>query len=425
MEAYAQALNIAIPIFVTLIAIEAFVAHLKGMPINRGADAISSLSSGVTNVVKDVLGLSVVIVSYGWLVNHIALIELKATWAVYAVAFVVKDFAGYWVHRLEHEVNFLWNRHIIHHSSEEFNLSCALRQSISSVLSFAAIFMIPAALLGVPAQVIAVIAPIHLFLQFWYHTRVIGKLGFLEKVLVTPSHHRVHHAMNPPYLDKNYSQIFIIWDKLFGTFQPELEEVPPVYGVKRPVRTWNPIVINFQHFWLLLKDAWRTRNWKHKLLIWFKPTGWRPPDVAARFPVETVEDFSRFEKYDSHPSKALLSWSWFQLIVTLALMFYMFNQLAAIGFPLVLVYGAFLFVSVYSYTTLLDKSPWALLAEFIRFVFGMGTLMALGGWYGAEAFYEHAGIAMAGYLALSLLVTGWFVFTECRGEQTEMTTVKA
>ncbi|MEK7257962.1 MAG: sterol desaturase family protein, partial [Bacteroidota bacterium] len=136
MEAYAQALNYAVPFFLLLILLEAIAAKRLGLKINRGADTISSLSSGITNTVKDVLGLTLVVVGYAWLVKHLAIFEIKATWLVFLIAFIVKDFAGYWVHRLEHEVNFLWNRHIIHHSSEEFNLSCALRQSVSSMISF-------------------------------------------------------------------------------------------------------------------------------------------------------------------------------------------------------------------------------------------------------------------------------------------------
>lgn len=413
MEAYAQALNIAVPVFVLLIAVEALIARWKGLQINRGADAISSLSSGVTNVVKDVLGLSIAIVSYSWMVKHLALFRIEATWAVYLVAFWVKDFAGYWMHRLEHEVNFLWNRHIIHHSSEEFNLSCALRQSVSEVFSFITFLMLPAALVGVPAEVFAVVAPIHLFAQFWYHTRLIGRMGFFETFLVTPSHHRVHHAMNPEYLDKNYGQILIIWDKIFGTFQPELDGVPPVYGVKRPVRTWNPILINFQHIWLLLSDAWRTRNWWDKLRLWFMPTGWRPADVAERFPVDVVNDFSRFEKYETHPSQPLLWWSWVQLGVTLALMFFLFNRIAAIGFPGMLWYGAFLFVSVYSYTTLLDRSRWALLTEFLRAAFGIGLMAWQGGdWFGLNALLPGAVYGLAAYFLLSLGVVVYFSGSE-------------
>jgi alkylglycerol monooxygenase len=185
------------------------------------------------------------------------------------------------VHRIAHQVNFFWNKHAIHHSSEDFNLACALRQSVSSFVNLFTFFLLPAAMLGVPTEVIGIVAPLHLFAQFWYHTQHISKMGILEKIIVTPSHHRVHHAINPEYMDKNISQIFIFWDKLFGTFQEELPDVPPVYGITRPAQTWNPITINFQHLWLLIQDAWRARSWWDKLRIWFMPTGWRPADVEA------------------------------------------------------------------------------------------------------------------------------------------------
>ncbi len=418
MESYAQALNIAVPVFVLLIALEALIAKRKGMQVNRGADAISSLSSGVTNVVKSVLGLSVAIVSYSWMVKHLAIFEIKAVWAVYLIAFVVKDFAGYWMHRLEHEINFLWNRHVIHHSSEEFNLSCALRQSVSEVFSYVVFLMLPAALVGVPTEVFAVVAPVHLFFQFWYHTRVIGKLGFLESFLVTPSHHRVHHAMNPEYIDKNYSQILIIWDKLFGTFQPELDEIPPVYGVTRPAHTWNPIIINFQHLWILVKDAWRTRNLWDKLRIWFMPTGWRPGDVKDRYPIASVSDLSSFEKYDTYPSQPLLLWSWLQLTVTMLLMFYLFNRIADIGLPGMMWYGAFLFISVFSYTTLMDKSRWAALTEALRVAFGFALIAAQGGdWFGLNSILPAAFYLLIAYFLISIGVVIYFSKTEGIWEQ--------
>lgn len=409
MESYAQVLSYAIPLFIGLIFIEAVWAWKKGLQINRGADMISSLSSGMTNVIKDVLGLSIIIISYSWLVDKIAFFEIKATWAVYLVGFIVIDFAGYWLHRLEHEVNILWNRHIIHHSSEEFNLSCALRQSISNFTSFIALFMIPAALLGVPAKVIAVIAPIQLFLQFWYHTRLIAKMGWLEKILVTPSHHRVHHAINPEYLDRNYSQIFIIWDKVFGTFQPELEDVPPVYGVKRQVNTWNPIIINFQHLWLLIKDAWRTSSWKDKFRIWFMPTGWRPADVAENYPVPIIEDPYSQKKYDTRLSTPLLGWSWVQLTITLILMLYLFSQITAYDFALILLYGLFLVVSIYSLTSLMDKHPSALLAEIVRIVLGLVLIKQSGGWFGMEQWLPFVQYGIGVYLFISLLLTVIFI----------------
>lgn len=412
METYAQVLNYAIPFFVILILIEAVAARWKGVQVNRGADTISSLSSGITNTIKDVLGLTVVIISYSFFVKHVALFEVQDTWLLYVIGFVALDFAGYWMHRWNHTINFLWNRHIIHHSSEEFNLSCALRQSISVIFSFFNILLIPAALFGVPGHVIAIIAPLHLFAQFWYHTTLINKMGVLEYFLVTPSHHRVHHAMNEQYLDKNYGQIFIIWDRMFGTFQPELADVPPVYGVKRPVKTWNPIIINWQHLGLLYMDAWRTKNWMDKLKIWFMPTGWRPADVIDKYPVESVQDVYHFEKYETNLSKPLLAWSWFQMIVTITLMFHFTNNIADLSFSNILLYGGFLFVCIFSYTTLMDKSRYTLWAEGVKAGLGLGILWWQSGWFGLENFSLALTFILAAYFLFSLGVVAFFMQKE-------------
>jgi hypothetical protein len=172
---------------------------------------------------------------------------------------------------------------------------------------------LPAAVFGVPTNVIAVIAPLHLFAQLWYHTCHIKKMGWLEHIIVTPAHHRVHHAINPEYLDKNFGQIFIFWDKLFGTFQEEREDIPAVYGITIPVRTWNPIKINFTHLWLLIKDAWHTQSWKDKFRIWLMPLGWRPSDVVDTYPIYKIEDVYHFTKYETNASKSLKIYLWFQL----------------------------------------------------------------------------------------------------------------
>ena len=159
------------------------VAKKRGLEINNHADMISSLSSGMTNTIKDAFKIGVVIISYAWLVDKVAIYKLEPLWLAILVAFIVQDFTGYWMHRLSHRVNIFWNRHIIHHSSEEFNLSCALRQSISDTFKFSAILMLPAALLGIPMNIFIILGPIQLFMQFWYHTRLINKMGFLEKIL--------------------------------------------------------------------------------------------------------------------------------------------------------------------------------------------------------------------------------------------------
>ena len=417
MEAYGAILNIVVPIFFWLFFLEKGFEWYLGKKVIRGLDSVSSFSSGITNVVKDVLGLSVSILAYSWLVEKVAITQIEATWAVYLIAFVAVDFQGYWVHRWSHEINFLWNRHIIHHSSEEFNLSCALRQSISTIVNYFTILLLPAALLGVPPMVIAVIGPVHLFLQYWYHTQLIGKLGILEYLIVTPSQHRVHHAINPEYMDKNYGQVFNIWDRMFGSFQEELPDVPPVYGITRPARTWNPIKINFMHSWLLLKDAWRTKNWWDKLRIWFMPTGWRPKDMMERYPVALVDDFAVFEKYETKTSAPLLLWSWVQLGITLLLMFYLFNRISAINVPGIFIYGAFLFASIFSYSTLLDKSKWAIATEAVRAAFGLGLIAWQGmDWFGMNSLVPNGAYILGLYFLLSLAVVVYFVKTECTND---------
>lgn len=398
------------PIFLLLVLLEKWYGWRKGFDTVRNMDMVSSLSSGLTNVTKDVLGLTLTILAYDWLVNRVALIQIQANWITYLIAFIVLDFAGYWVHRLSHEINFLWNKHLVHHSSEEFNLACALRQSISTFVNIWTVFLLPAALLGVPAQVIAFLAPLHLFAQFWYHTRHIGHMGFLEHIIVTPSHHRVHHAINPEYIDKNHSQIFIIWDKLFGTFQQELPNVPPVYGITRPVHTWNPIKINFQHLWLMIKDAWHTQSWKEKLTLWWKPTGYRPQDVAEKFPVYKIEDVYHFEKYEPNISTPIKYWSWVQIGVLLLMLTYFFSHIASIGSPMIFYYGAFIFMSVYAYTELMDGNKYAAIFEFIKNLFGAGIILYSGDWFGISEVYPGALSLIVSYLLLSTLVSTYLSY---------------
>ena len=412
MEEYGKILVFVMPIFLLLIIIEKIYGHYKGEDTAPNMDAVSSVSSGMINSLKDVLGLSITLVSYGWIVSKIAFFDLQANFITYCIGFIAIDFYGYWSHRFSHQINFLWNKHAIHHSSEEFNLACALRQPISSFVNLFTFLLIPAALLGVPSKVIAITLPIHLFLQFWYHTKHIKKIGFLENILVSPSHHRVHHAINPEYMDKNHSQIFIIWDKLFGTFQAELENVPPVFGITRPARTWNPIRINFQHLWLLITDAWHAENWQDKFTIWFKPTGWRPENFEEKFPVPKITNVYDFEKYGVHSSTKLMYWSLFQAIITLVLISYMYNSIAIIGLPNVFMYGAFIFLTVYSYTELMDTRKISVFWESIRFAFGIGLIFNFGGWFGMDQLFPFASYVIVSYLVLSLIVTIYFVSSD-------------
>jgi hypothetical protein len=162
-------------------------------------------------------------------------------------------------------------------------------------------------------------------------------MGVLEYIFVTPSHHRVHHAINPEYLDKNYGQIFIVWDKLFNTFQKELDNVKPVYGTLRPASTWNPIIINFKHVWQLTKDFWYTERLIDKMRIWFMPTGWRPEDVKQKLPIKQVEDPYSQIKYKTKNSSMLITWSWIQHLIAGMMMFHLFTVMN-VNTPLLLDY---------------------------------------------------------------------------------------
>ena len=361
--------------FLGLVLLEKLYGYIRFKDTFKPLDTISSLSSGYTNSLKDVLGLSFTVISYTWLVGKLAIFQIEETLLVYFIAFMALDFAGYWVHRLSHEINFFWNKHAIHHSSEEFNLGCALRQSISSFVNIFTVFLLPAAIFGVPAIVVAVIAPIHLFAQFWYHTVYIKKMGFLEKIIVTPSHHRVHHAINPEYLDKNHGQIFIFWDKLFGTFQKELASAPPVYGITRPVSTWNPIKINFQHLGLLIQDAWRATNWKDKFTIWFKPTGWRPEGFEEKYPVAKITDPYNFKKYETVLAKNAMIWVWFQFIITLVFLIMLYANIGKLNFPQMLSFGAFIILNIYAYSEFMDKNSNAGIFEIVKNLLGLSVIL--------------------------------------------------
>ena len=410
MNFFIQSLFIVIPIFIILICIEIIVAKKMGIRVNNPADMISSLSSGITNIAKDGLKFGVLIISYSWLVKYITIYKLEPIWLAIFIAFIVQDFSGYWLHRMNHRVNILWNRHIIHHSSEEFNLSCALRQEISAIVRFGAIFMIPAALLGISPAIFAVLGPIHLFMQFWYHTRLINKMGWLEKFLVTPSHHRVHHAINTKYMDKNYGQILIVWDKLFGTFQAELEEEKPVFGIIRPANTWNPIIINYKHTWQLLKDAYFAKAWKDKIRIWFMPTGWRPKDVENLHPITTIDSKSQI-KYQTKNSYKLIIWSFFQMAITGSLMLLMFTIASKISNITLFFLALFLILNVFSYTSMLDGRK---KLSIIMDIFKISSILyiIISQDFNSDQFLQISFILFAGYAVISTFGTIFFTKSE-------------
>ncbi|MDH4610183.1 sterol desaturase family protein [Pseudomonas sp. BN102] len=287
----------AVPFFFLLIGIELLADRWRGMSSYRTADSLNSLSAGVLSTTSGLLTKVVGLLTYGFAWQHLALFELssESLW-VWLLAFVFYDFCYYWNHRLGHERNLLWAAHSVHHQSEEYNLSTALRQTSTGFL-IGWIFYLPMAVAGVPPLVFLTVGALNLLYQFWVHTRHVPKLGWFEWVFITPSNHRVHHAQNPVYMDRNYGGVFIIWDRLFGTFQEELDDEPVIFGVTTPLASWNPLWANLQFYVQLWRDAARADSWWDKLRIWFMRTGWRPADVTERYPL-AKPDLARFVKFE-------------------------------------------------------------------------------------------------------------------------------
>jgi sterol desaturase/sphingolipid hydroxylase (fatty acid hydroxylase superfamily) len=287
----------AVPFFLLAIALEYAWGRRTGNDTYRLNDSINSLSLGMLSTAIKLLGLNLAAAVFAWVFERHALFrpDPHSAWT-YLWALLVYDFCYYWFHRIAHERTLFWASHVVHHQSEEFNLTTALRQTATGFL-VSWIFYVPSFLLGIPAEVFVTVGSAHLIYQFWIHSRHIPKLGGLEWFLVTASNHRVHHAQNPDYVDRNYGGLLIVWDRLFGTFQEEREDEPCVYGILGPLRSWNPLWANLHIYAQMARDAWYTRRWSDKLRVLASRTGWRPADVAARFPV-VKGDLASFRRFD-------------------------------------------------------------------------------------------------------------------------------
>jgi hypothetical protein len=227
------------------------------------------------------------------------------------------DFSYYWKHRLCHERTLLWASHVVHHQSEDYNLGTALRQTSSSFL-LSWVFYIPMFAIGIPADVFIAIAAVNLLYQFWVHTEHIGSLGVLDRILVTPSNHRVHHARNAEYIDANYGGVFILWDRIFGTYRAERADLPPVYGTRSPLRSWNPLWANLEVYAQMLRDTWQTPKISDKWRVWTSRTGWRPVAVAARSNASQAADAGH-KKYATHAPRSYRAFAvvqFFMLVLT-------------------------------------------------------------------------------------------------------------
>ena len=292
----------AVPFFLLLILFELSWGLFRGKNTYRINDSLNSLSLGLLSIVTKFVFLNVGLLVFSKIEASHAIWTLRQeSYVHWLIGILLYDFLYYWYHRVSHERQFFWGSHVVHHQSEDYNLSTALRQTSTSFLT-TWVFFIPCFFLGMPIYMYVSIASAHLVYQFWVHTQHIPKLGVFEWFFVTPSNHRVHHAQNADYIDKNYGGLLIVWDRLFGTFEEEQEDQAPIYGIRTPLKSWNPLWANIHIYANMASDAWRAKKWIDKARVFWARTGWQPSDVAKKYPREK-SDLERFEKYGSTLTK--------------------------------------------------------------------------------------------------------------------------
>lgn len=296
-----KAIAYATPVFFLLIALEYAVARARGL---RGAyrlnDAINSLSLGVMSQVTGLFVRALTIGIYVVAFEHIALGTWPDAWWGWLLAIVFYDFCYYWNHRLGHESAVFWAAHVVHHQSQRYNLSTALRQTSSGAL-LGWVFYLPMALAGVPPEMFAVAAIVDLLYQYWIHTEVVGKLGWFDRWFASPSNHRVHHAVNDLYIDRNYGGIFMTWDRLFGTFVEESERC--VYGTRTPLNSWDPLWANFEVYADLARKSRQCQRWSDRVRVWLKPPGWQPALATGTEWHKPAFDLAQVRTYDPPMSR--------------------------------------------------------------------------------------------------------------------------
>jgi sterol desaturase/sphingolipid hydroxylase (fatty acid hydroxylase superfamily) len=405
---------LAIPFFVLLMGVEWAVARLRGQRVYRLADVVGDMGCGILQQVGGLFLGVLVSGIYVAVYTDYRLVSLPASsWTTWVLAFLAVDVAYYWWHRLSHEVNFLWAVHVVHHQSEDYNLAVALRQAIlGSSTSWP--FYLPLALLGVPPLVMGSAVALNTLYQFWIHTELVRKLGWLESFLNTPSHHRVHHAVNPQYLDRNYAGVFIVWDRLFGSFEEERET--PVYGVTRPLRSFNPLWAQVAEWVALAKQARAARRWRDKLRVWFAPPSWHPPEVEVEpSPLLAPGGYRKHDVAVSARRRAYVGVH-FALTVAATFVLLMWGRMQPWGMKAGEV--ALLALSLVTASGLLEQRRWAVPVEGLRLallgVLGLGLLWATP--------LRYAGVAGVAVLAAG----AWVALRQGSGEVAgETASVKA
>jgi len=355
---------IAVPFFLILILFEFIYGLVVGRNTYRVNDTINSLSMGTLSTLRGfaVIGFSSLI--YDFIVTNYQLEQLpvQSTWT-WITCFVGYDFAYYWKHRLGHEIALFWGSHVSHHQSEDYNLGTALRQTSIDFHGF--LFYLPFFFLGFPAEIIFSVVSMNLIYQFWVHTQHVPTLGPLEWIMVTPSNHRVHHARNDDYVDKNYGGVFIIWDRFFGTYQNELIEEIPIFGLRKPLNSWNPLWANIHVYWNLVADIKNTRNPMDKIKFAFKKPGWNPSENKNAGQTIQSDLNNKFNPELKLPTKSYIL-SQFFITVTLSLLAPSF--FSEFDYIQTLLFIGFLAFSLYTHGISLEAKPITPYVESLRLV---------------------------------------------------------
>lgn len=360
---------LSIPIFFLLIGIELVVERLSHRKLYRFPDAIANMSCGITSQVSGLFMRLAGIGVYEILFNNFAFFQLQRNVLYWVALFFLVDLAYYWAHRMSHEVNLFWGGHVVHHQSEDYNLSVALRQSSFQVVwTFA--FSLPLALMGFHTLDFALMSALNTLYQFWIHTETINKMGWFEYVFNTPSHHRVHHGRDPKYIDKNHAGTLIIWDRMFGTFQ--VEEEKPTYGITKPINSWNSVWANVSHYATMTEELKMIPRWSDRIKYLFKKPGWLPEDMGGYRPAPAI-DKSIYRKYETPAPVMVNYYVLFQYVLCLgATSFFLFRQ-ADFNLPQKAIAAALICWWVMNCGVLFEKKKWVWIAEYLRiFVFTVG-----------------------------------------------------
>lgn len=355
---------LSIPIFFILMGIELVVERITNKKLYRLPDAIANLSCGITSQLSGLFLKVFAIGIYQLLHENFNLVTWDKTLFYWLALFLLADLTYYWAHRMSHEINLFWGGHVVHHQSEEYNLSVALRQSSLQVIwTFA--FSLPLAFIGFETLDFALMSAFITLYQFWIHTETINKMGWFELVFNTPSHHRVHHGRDPKYIDKNHAGTLIIWDKMFGTFQEEEER--PTYGITKPINSWNAVWANFSHYAEMGNDLKKIPTWSDKIKYLFKKPGWLPEYLGGYRAAPPV-DKSTYKKYDTPSSLTLNLYVLFQYVLCLAgTSLFLFNA-SKFSLSEKAMITVLISIVVVNCGVLFENRPWVRYAEWIRIV---------------------------------------------------------